>query len=65
MPGSESTFSLSDSFGMNTCGRNGEMACSLSFGFDKFSINLDPKGKENNLVMAKTDSKLIQNVFFF
>lgn len=41
---------------MNTCGRNAEMVAFISFGFDKFSINLDPKGKETNLVMAKTDS---------
>lgn len=42
---------------MNTCGRNAETAGSISFGFNKFSINFDPEGKENNLVMAKTDSK--------
>lgn len=41
---------------VNTCGRNVEMVF-LSFRFVKFSIRLDPSGKENNLVMAKADSR--------
>lgn len=32
----------------NTGGRNAEMVGFISFRFDKFSINLDPKEKENN-----------------
>ena len=42
--------------GMNTCGRNAETVGFIRFGF-KFSINLDPKGKENNLVIAEEDSQ--------